>query len=183
MTLGTTISRVTGFIRVAALAAVLGLTARGMADSFNLANITPNIIYDMIIGGVLASLFIPVFIEYMKTRGEEEAWYIANSVFNITLVLLSVTAVALCIAAPYVIKAQTFLSHGRSQMQADATFLLRFFIFEIIFYGICASVSGTCLTHATISTFPSFPDAHGSPGVRFQICPRRLCIHPKMSLT
>jgi len=155
MTLGTTISRVTGFIRVAALAAVLGLTARGMADSFNLANITPNIIYDMIIGGVLASLFIPVFIEYMKTRGEEEAWYIANSVFNITLVLLSVTAVALCIAAPYVIKAQTFLSHGRSQMQADATFLLRFFIFEIIFYGICAIYTGilNSYKHFTIPAF------------------------------
>jgi len=155
MTLGTTISRVTGFVRTAALAAVLGLTARGMADSFNLANITPNIIYDMIIGGVLASLFIPVFIEYMQTKGEREAWHVANSVFNITLVLLSFAAVALCVAAPYVIKAQTFLSHGRSQMQADATFLLRFFIFEIIFYGFIAIYTGilNSYKHFTIPAF------------------------------
>ncbi len=60
MTLGTAISRVTGFIRTAALASVLGLTARTMADSYNLANITPNIVYDLILGGVLSSLFIPL---------------------------------------------------------------------------------------------------------------------------
>ena len=142
MTLGTGISRITGFIRTAALAAVLGLTAKAMADAFNLANITPNIVYDMILGGVLASLFIPVFVEYLQTRGEDEAWHVANTIFNVTLVLLTVVTVALCLAAPYVIKAQTFLTHGRSTMEADATFLLRFFIFEVIFYGFCAIWTG-----------------------------------------
>ena len=56
MTLGTGVSRISGFVRTAALAAVLGLTAKSMADAFNLANITPNIIYDLILGGVLSSL-------------------------------------------------------------------------------------------------------------------------------
>ncbi len=75
-------------MRTAALASVLGMTAlatREMADSFNLANITPNIVYDLILGGVLASLFIPVFVEYLTTKDEEEAWHVANSVFNLTL--------------------------------------------------------------------------------------------------
>jgi len=155
MTLGTTISRITGFARTAALAAVLGMTAKGMADAFNLANITPNIIYDLIVGGVLASLFIPVFVEYLQKKTENEAWHVANSVFNITLVILGVAAVVLCIAAPYVIKAQTFLSHGRGQMEADATFLLRFFIFEIIFYGFCAIYTGilNSYKHFTIPAF------------------------------
>ena len=82
-----------------------------MADAFNLANITPNIVYDLILGGVLASLFIPVFVEYLTTNDEEEAWHVANSVFNLTLLLLVTVSIALCIAAPYVIKAQTFLLH------------------------------------------------------------------------
>lgn len=94
MTLGTGISRITGFVRTAALASVLGLTAKAMADAFNLANITPNIIYDLILGGVLSSLFIPVFVEYLQTRDEEEAWHVANSVFNITLTLLTVVTIA-----------------------------------------------------------------------------------------
>ncbi len=155
MTLGTGISRITGFLRTAALASVLGLTAKAMADAFNLANITPNIVYDLILGGVLSSLFIPVFVESLQTSSEEEAWHVANSILNITLLLLSTVTIVLCIAAPYVIKAQTFLSEGRGQMEADATFLLRFFIFEVIFYGVCAVYTGilNSYKHFTIPAF------------------------------
>lgn len=155
MTLGTGISRITGFVRTAALASVLGLTAKAMADAFNLANITPNIIYDLILGGVLSSLFIPVFVEYLQTRDEEEAWHVANSVFNITLTLLTVVTIALCLAAPWLIRAQTFLAHGRANMEADATFLLRFFIFEVVFYGFCAIWTGilNSYKHFTIPAF------------------------------
>lgn len=155
MTLGTGISRITGFARTALLASVLGLTAKSMADAFNLANITPNIVYDLILGGVLSSLFIPVFIEYLQTRDEQEAWHVANAIFNITLVVLSIVTVALCVAAPWVIKAQTFLAHGRAQMEADATFLLRFFIFEVMFYGLCAIYTGilNSYKHFTIPAF------------------------------
>lgn len=155
MTVGTGISRLTGFVRTALLASVLGLTAGAMADAFNLANITPNIVYDLILGGVLSSLFIPVFVEYLQTEDEQEAWYVANSFFNITLVVLTVVTVALCIAAPYLIRAQTFLSEGRGQMEADATFLLRFFIFEVIFYGFCAIYTGilNSYKHFTIPAF------------------------------
>ncbi len=155
MTLGTGISRVTGFVRTAALASVLGLTTKAMADAFNLANITPNIVYDMILGGVLASLFIPVFVEYLQTRSEDEAWHVANAIFNITLVLLTAVTVALCVAAPYLIKAQTFLAHQRSATIADATFLLRFFIFEVIFYGFCAIWTGVLNSYKHF-TAPAF---------------------------
>lgn len=155
MTLGTTLSRVTGFIRTAALASVLGLTAKEIADSYNLARITPNIVYDLILGGVLASLFIPIFVEYLTTRDEEEAWHVANSIFNITLLTLFVVSVAMCLAAPYIIKAQTFLAHGRGQMEADATFMLRFFIFEVVFYGFTAIYTGilNSYKHFTIPAF------------------------------
>jgi len=155
MTAGTGISRVTGFVRTALLATVLGLTGTYLADSFNLANITPNIVYDLILGGVLSSLFIPVFIEYLNKHDEKEAWHVANSVFNIMLILLTTISIALFIAAPYVIKAQTFLATNRAQMIADATFFLRFFIFEVVFYGFCAIYTGilNSYKHFTIPAF------------------------------
>lgn len=155
MTLGTGISRVTGFVRTAALASVLGLTVQQMADAFNLANITPNIVYDLILGGVISSLFIPVFVESLTTKGDEEAWHVANSIFNLTLITLTTITIALCIGAPWVIKAQTFLAHGRGQMETDAIFLLRFFIFEVIFYGFCAIYTGilNSYRHFTIPAF------------------------------
>lgn len=155
MTMGTSVSRMTGFVRTALLASVLGLTGMYLADSFNLANITPNIVYDLILGGVLSSLFIPVFIEYLHEHDEKEAWHVANSVFNITLILLVGVSVALFIAAPYVIKAQTFLAHNRGSMEADATFFLRFFIFEVVLYGFCAIYTGilNSYKHFTIPAF------------------------------
>jgi len=155
MTAGTGASRLTGFVRTALLATVLGMTGTYLADSFNLANITPNIVYDLILGGVLSSLFIPVFIEYLHEHSEEEAWHVANSVFNIMLIVLTTVSIALFIAAPYVIRAQTFLATNRGSMVADATFFLRFFIFEVVFYGFCAIYTGilNSYKHFTIPAF------------------------------
>ncbi len=140
---------------MALLASILGMTTRELADAFNLANITPNIVYDLVLGGVLSSLCIPVFIEYLSTKGRDEAWHVANSIFNITLIILMLVSLTLCFAAPYVIKAQTFLSKGRSGMESEATFLLRFFIFEVVFYGFCAIYTGilNSFRHFTIPAF------------------------------
>ena len=53
MAAGTALSRVTGFGRVFALAYALGLTR--VTDSYNLANTTPNIVYELVVGGVLSA--------------------------------------------------------------------------------------------------------------------------------
>jgi putative peptidoglycan lipid II flippase len=52
MSAGTALSRVTGYLRLAAMAFALGVgTVR--ADAYNVANNTPNIVYELILGGVL----------------------------------------------------------------------------------------------------------------------------------
>src|SRR5690606_25737336 len=58
VSVGVGLSRVTGLVRTAVLAAVIGTTA--LADGYNLANSTPNVIYDLMLGGVLAATLIPV---------------------------------------------------------------------------------------------------------------------------
>src|SRR5438132_144299 len=51
MAVGTLLSRLTGFGRVFALAYALGFTR--LTDSYNLANTAPNILYELVLGGVL----------------------------------------------------------------------------------------------------------------------------------
>ena len=51
MAVGTTVSRITGVGRIVALTYVLGTA--GLADAYNLANTTPNMLYDIVLGGVL----------------------------------------------------------------------------------------------------------------------------------
>ena len=56
--IGTALSRVTGLVRIAALTAALGLTE--IADVYNLANTTPNILFELVLGGVLSSTLVPL---------------------------------------------------------------------------------------------------------------------------
>ena len=54
---GTLLSRLTGLLRVVVLAAAIG--KESLADTYNLANITPNIVYELLVGGVLAATLFP----------------------------------------------------------------------------------------------------------------------------
>ena len=69
---GTGVSRVTGLLRFVALAWALGQTL--LADSYNLANTTPNMLYDVVLGGVLSATFIPVFVDRLANKAEREAF-------------------------------------------------------------------------------------------------------------
>ncbi len=64
MSTGTLVSRGTGLIRVSATLAALGLTA--LSDTYNAANTTPNIVYELLLGGILTSVFVPVFVEQLR---------------------------------------------------------------------------------------------------------------------
>ena len=69
---GTAVSRATGLLRVLVLAWVLGFTP--LADAFNLANTVPNMLFDLVLGGILSATFIPVFVERLALDGERRAW-------------------------------------------------------------------------------------------------------------
>lgn len=64
MAVGTTLSRLTGLGRVFALSYALGVTP--LADAYNLANTTPNMVYDLVLGGVLSATLIPVFVARLQ---------------------------------------------------------------------------------------------------------------------
>ena len=69
MAAGTLLSRVTGFGRVFALGYALAFTR--FSDAYNLANTTPNIVYELILGGVLTATLVPVFVEHLEKRDDE----------------------------------------------------------------------------------------------------------------
>ncbi len=161
MSLGTAISRVTGYLRILALAAALGATKttifKGVevriADSYNLANIMPNMIYELIMGGVLSSLFIPIFIEYFTKEGEEEAWKVASIITNIGLLLLGLVTFLGFFFSYYLVRLQTILVS--TQAITLANFFFKIFIFQIIFYGFCAIFTGILNSYRHF-TMPAF---------------------------
>ena len=79
MAVGTALSRLTGLGRLVAAAFALGVAESRLADSYNIANTMPNVIYELVLGGVLTSIFIPVLVEQLRTRSEDEAWEAVSS--------------------------------------------------------------------------------------------------------
>ena len=63
---GTALSRVTGLLRVVVFGAVIGQTA--LADAYKLANETPNIVYELLLGGVLSATLVPLFSAFVEKR-------------------------------------------------------------------------------------------------------------------
>jgi putative peptidoglycan lipid II flippase len=142
MSVGTTLSRVTGYLRLVAQVAAVGYSALG--NTYTMANTTPNIVYELVLGGILTSVFVPVFVEWLQTHGREEAWLVADRVLTLALVILSTVAVLGAIFAPQIIRLYLIASHaGDKEAQiALGAFFLRWFMPQIVFYGVGAVAIG-----------------------------------------
>jgi putative peptidoglycan lipid II flippase len=143
---GTLLSRVTGLLRVAVTLAALGFTV--VSDGYNAANTTPNIIYELVLGGILTSVFVPALVGRGKDRGREAQFETANRFLTIALVLLTGVAVAGAVAAPWIMRLYLGSVEDpirRAQEVEVGTFFLRWFMPQIVFYGLGA-VAGGLLT-------------------------------------
>ena len=137
--LGTLLSRITGLLRVSALAA-LGFAQ--LSDAYNIANSTPNIIYELLLGGILTATLVPLFVESHERNHPDATAAINTAAFT----LLAVGTVIGTLAAPWIIGIYFRLAvgpdvHGRAAQQALATDLLRWFMPQMFFYGITALAS------------------------------------------
>ncbi len=149
MSVGTALSRVTGFLRLSAMAYALGIAETRLADAYNIANITPNIIYELALGGILSSVFVPVFVEWLQSRGREAAWDVGRKVLGIAAVSLSIICILGIVLAPWIIRLYTVgVPAGQRQVVEDlASFFLRWFMPQIVFYGIGAVATGLLNAH------------------------------------
>ena len=130
MGLGTIISRATGLIRNLLLVAALGTGLLG--DAFNVANTTPNIIYNLLIGGALSAVFVPLIVQSFRQEDGGSA-YISRLLSLIASALLFITIAALLLAPLLVsLYAPTFSGRSREVTLAFALYCLP----QILFYGL-----------------------------------------------
>lgn len=142
MAVGTTLSRATGMLRLTATVAALGFGA--LSDTYAAANTTPNILYELVLGGILTSVFLPVFVRWATTHGRNESWEIAQRVLTLTLVLLSAIVLIAAVFAPAIMRLYLSASDpdGRSAQVELGTYFLRWFMPQIVFYGVGAIAIG-----------------------------------------
>jgi putative peptidoglycan lipid II flippase len=159
---GTALSRLTGLARVLAFAYVIGQTS--LADAYKLANETPNIVYDLLLGGVLSATLVPIFTslgwgsddcEDPAARRRSTEAVVTAAVAGV--VIVTVLAVAL---APWIFRLYS-LSIGDGVdpevFRSTGTTLARFFLIQILFYGL------TGIANALLNSRRRFLAASWSP--------------------
>ena len=131
---GTAISRLTGFGRVAAVAYAFGATT--VAGVYAYANETPNILYELLLGGILTATLLPLFVRSLAD-GDEEAQNAIVTVAGVALLVITIIGVAI---APLIVRIYTIDVHGPTadDQRELATTWLRCFMPQIFFYGMTA---------------------------------------------
>jgi putative peptidoglycan lipid II flippase len=110
------LSRILGWVRVVVIGTTFG--ASRDLDAFFAAFRIPDLIFQLVAAGALASALIPVLAGLLATGEPSRAWRVASTVTNLMLVALAVLSVVLFIAAPVVVP---LITPGFEQPALDKT--------------------------------------------------------------
>ncbi|MCZ2823002.1 MULTISPECIES: murein biosynthesis integral membrane protein MurJ [unclassified Modestobacter] len=133
MAVASLVSRLTGFLRTVVLTAALGFGLVG--NAYTVANTLPNIVYELLLGGVLTSVVVPLLVTAQERDADGGVRY-TQRLLTLATVGLAVLTVVAVLAAP----ALTWLMGIREDPgQVElANWLARILLVEIVFYGIGA---------------------------------------------
>ena len=137
---GTALSRLTGLVRIIVFGIVVGQTA--LADAYDIANNAPNVVYELLLGGILTATLVPLFTRHLQTNDDDSV----SAITSFAVVALGViTALAIAVA-PLIFR--VFSLNPASDIDANlfrqaGTILTRLLLLQIFFYGItsiCTSI-------------------------------------------
>jgi putative peptidoglycan lipid II flippase len=148
ITFATALSRVTGFVRVIVVAAAMGTTF--LANTYQTANTAPNVVFELVAAGVLTSVFVPTFVDYLVRGRRDEGWQAANALTTIAIVgLVSIALVVALLGDPIM----RLLTLGvddpvlrAQEVSLGATFL-RLFAPQVVLYGAGMIMTGALHAH------------------------------------
>lgn len=136
MAIATLISRVTGFGWKFVLAMIIGFGVTN--DSFTVANTLPNSIFELLLGGVLTSVVVPVLVSAAKSDPDGGEAYVQR-LLSIAAIILGAGTVLSLVAAPLL--TTIFVTPGDSSNQALVTAFAYLLLPQILFYGASALLS------------------------------------------
>ena len=136
MGIATALSRSIGFLKVLGIAAILGTTYLG--NTFTSSNYVSNVLFELLAAGALSAVLVPTMVEILDRGDERQAEHVAGALLGRALVVLGVVTVVGVIAAPWIAQVLTAgvddqkIAHEQQEL---ATFLLRFFIPQVLLYA------------------------------------------------
>ncbi|MEU0394811.1 murein biosynthesis integral membrane protein MurJ [Streptomyces sp. NPDC006208] len=130
MAAGSVVSRATGFVRSAVVAAALGVGLT--ADGYAVGNTVPTVVYMLLLGGALNAVFVPELVKAAKEHDDGGTAYTDRLLTVCVLALLAITAAAVW-AAPLVIDMYTDYPGPQATMTVA---FARYCLPQIFFLGL-----------------------------------------------
>jgi putative peptidoglycan lipid II flippase len=126
-----------------------------LVSAYEAAALAPTLLYDFLVGGVVSSALVPVFSEYAQ-KDKRELWRLVSLVLTLAAVALSLLAVLVELAAPWV---AVLLSSGHgAELLAQTTHMLRITVIATLFLSL-SGVAGGLLQALKRFTLPAFSAA------------------------
>jgi putative peptidoglycan lipid II flippase len=139
------LSQVVGLVRQIMVTGTFG-TGPEM-DAFTAANVLPNLLFNLVAGGALASAFVPVFTTMLEKRERPGAWRLVSSLVNlVSLILIGISSLA-ALFAPQIVHLL-----WPDYQQALAIQLLRILLITAAVFGVSGIISGVLNAHQRFLT-------------------------------
>ena len=163
MALGTIISRITGFIRGILIVAVLGTAL--LADTYNVANTMPNILYNLLVGGALTAIFIPQLVRSFDHEDGGDG-FASRLITTISIILFVLVAVGMYFAPALVrLYAPEFFTTGFETEKEIAIAFTRYCLPQIFFLGLFTMLGQVANARGSFAPLMWAPIANNLVGI------------------
>lgn len=143
----TAAARVAGFARYIVLGLVVGTTFLG--NTYETANWVPNIVFELVAGGVLSAVFVPTFVRALSA-GRERGLEVASALANTFLVLSVPVVLVGALAARPIMQLLTIAVPDpavRAAQVETGTFFLYVFLPQVPLYVLAMVFTGVLHAH------------------------------------
>jgi putative peptidoglycan lipid II flippase len=139
----TLLARLAGFGRTLVFTNTVGADSTG--DTYQAANTVPNIVFEVVAGGALAGLVVPMLAGGIAAGDREQVRRTASALLGWTLLVLTPLAVVIALFAEPI--ARLLLGSGGDAEVAVAARFLLVFAPQVVLYGIGIVLTGVLQAH------------------------------------
>ena len=100
------LSNVVGLVRQILVAHAFGTGTQ--IDAFNAAITIPDVLFNLMAGGALASAFVPTFTGFLAKDNRAEAWKLASAVTNLVSLALALASALTALFSPFLVRSVLF---------------------------------------------------------------------------
>lgn len=138
------LSNLVGLIRQILISRAFGTGTE--IDAFNAASTYPDLIFNLVAGGALASAFVPTFTGLLAQEKRAQAWHLASSIINLVLLLLTALSALSAVFAPLIVRHILAPEFSPAQ-QALTAHLLRILLISPTVFGLSGLLMGILNAH------------------------------------